>query len=157
MRILQRLALKVPIMRLVYNNKKSLDCFTSFSFLVFIRAERFTTQGTCKKEDRKKPISKLSTLTALNFSVTMKFFSSLALENQFGIFFIGKLIFTAFLLFVSTFKQLLICMSSLFYWLPSTGVHKHCQKLYHNAPQAMKRESSCTGMHHVSWEQPQLK
>ena len=69
-------------MRLVYNNKKNLDCFTSFSFLVFIRAERFTTQGTCKKEDGKKPISKLSTLTALNFSVTMKLFSSLALENQ---------------------------------------------------------------------------
>ena len=72
-------------MRLVYNNKKNLVCFTSFSFLVLIRAERFTTQGTCKKED--SPISKLSTLTALNFSVTMKFFRSLALENQCSIFF----------------------------------------------------------------------
>ena len=49
---------------------KNLDCF---SFLVFIRAERFTTQGTCNKEDRRKPISKLSTLTPLNFSVIMKF------------------------------------------------------------------------------------
>ena len=50
---------------------KNLDCFTSFSFLVFIKAERFTTQGTCNKEDPKKPISKLSSLTALNFSVTI--------------------------------------------------------------------------------------
>ena len=59
-------------MRLVYNTQmiKNLDCF---SFLVFIRAERFTTQGTCNKEDRRKPISKLSTLTPLNFSVFMKF------------------------------------------------------------------------------------
>ena len=83
----------------------------------------------------------------------MKFFSSLALENQFGISLSWKLIFTAFLLFVSTFKQLLISMSSLFYRLPSIGMHKHYQKIYHNAPQAMKRESSCIMFHgsKVNW------
>ena len=65
-------ACKVPIMRLVYNNKKPRLLYEFFFFSI-IRAERFTTQGTCKKEDCKKPISKLSTLTALNFSVNMKF------------------------------------------------------------------------------------
>ena len=68
-------------MRLVYNNKKP-KLLYEFLYLLGLK----DLQGTCKKEDPEKPISKLSTLTALNFSVTMKFFSSLALENQFGIF-----------------------------------------------------------------------
>ena len=124
---------------------------TALRVLVFIRAERFTTQGTCKKEDPKSLFQSCPRWRLFIFSVTMKFFSSLALENQFGIFLNWKLIFTAFLLFVSTFKPLLICMSSLFYRLPSIGVYKHYQKIYHNATRIIMHHAS------VSWEQPQLK
>ena len=81
----------------------------------------------------------------------MKFFSSLALENQFGIFLSWKLIFTALLLFVSTFKQLLICMSSLFYRLPSIGVHNHYQKI--RRPWNVNHHASCIMFHgsNLNW------
>ena len=40
-------------MRLVYIIIKKPSMLHEFFFLVFIRAERFTTQGICKKEDDK--------------------------------------------------------------------------------------------------------
>ena len=73
-------------------------------YLVFLRLKGWQQKV---KGGPWKPISRLSTLAALNFSVTIKFFSSLALEN-FGTCLSWKLSFTAFLLFVNTFKQMLM-------------------------------------------------
>ena len=57
------------------------------------------------------------------------FFSLLALENQFGFCLSWKLIFTAFLLFVSTFKQLLIVFIIL-----SVAEHRRAKTLPKDLP-----------------------
>ena len=102
-------------------------CFTSFFY--YLLGLKDWQQKVRRRTV--KSYFKAVHVAALNFSVSMKllFFSLLALENQFGFCLSWKLIFTAFLLFVSTFKQLLIVFIIL-----SVAEHRRAKTLPKDLP-----------------------